>query len=76
MKNQKSEILPCVFPFAMFDRGNQLFNKCIDIDINDPNDNRLICSTKTNPDTNQHILGNGDWGFCEEYCPADVEGIV
>ena len=39
--------------------------------VPDQPDGRLMCSTKTNPATNEMLRGSGDWGFCEEtYCPS------
>ena len=34
-----------------------------------PSDGRRWCSTKINPSTGIHVSGQGEYGFCNSYCP-------
>ena len=58
-------IVPCSFPFVL---NKNRFDNCTD--YLDP-DGKLWCSTKTDPNTMEHIGKDRSWGFCtDEFCPT------
>lgn len=57
--DQNNEKKSCVFPFILSDKT---YYGCTT--DSDP-DGNLWCSTKTNPVTNEHVSGQGHWGYCD-----------
>ena len=60
---------PCQFPFIF---KNETFNSCTP--KHDPDD-KLWCSTRTNPITNEHIKGQDLWGYCPNNVTCNCECI-
>ena len=51
-----------------------MFNECTF--YLDPDD-KLWCSTRTDPSTFEHVNGQGFWGFCtDEYCPIPMSKFL
>ncbi len=59
VENGVESLKPCVFPFVL---KNMTFYGCTT--YFDPDD-RLWCSTKVDPATNEHIASPSTWGYCE-----------
>lgn len=53
----------CVFPFVF---KGIIHNECTSVD--DPQSKRW-CSTKVDPNTNEHVAKDGNWGHCVMNCP-------
>ena len=62
---------PCVFPWRFQD--DRLRQGCIN--DTDP-DGKYWCSTKTDPQSLEHIGGEGNWGFCTNSCPPINQGTI
>ena len=61
----------CVFPWRFQD--DRLRQGCIN--DTDP-DGKYWCSTKTDPQSLEHIGGEGNWGFCTNSCPPINQGTI